>query len=442
MRPGSLLIRGGDVVDGTGAPRHAAPTSVCATGRIVEVGADLAPDGEDDDRRRRGRRHARASSTRTPTPTRRCSGTPALDPEPLHGVTTMLVGNCSLSLYPVTEPPAATISDLFAYIEDVPRHLFDDGVPWTWTDYAGYRDAVNARGHRHQPRRARRPQPDPPRRDGRRRVDPGGDRRRVRRDGRVLLDEAMHAGAWGLSTSFLDVDQAGSTGAVPRWPTAPSSTRCSTCSPAHGRGLVEIVPGLLGPNPEIVLRGPGPRCGDRGIPLTWTGFVHTDSNPAGHAAVDRPRPRLAAEGVRIYPQLSPRTVDFRLNWDSSMMFMSMPEGWHQVIAAARGATRPPSLARPASGGRRPATSGTAPRAAMFPHRRPEMVRFVEVLGAENERWLGRSLADLVAERGGHPVRRARRLRAGQRLPARASSPSASPTPTSTAWPARSPTPPC
>jgi N-acyl-D-amino-acid deacylase len=40
--------------------------------------------------------------------------------------------------------------------------------------------------------------------------------------------------------------------------------------------------------------------------------------------------------------------------------------------------------------------------ALFPHRRPDRVRFVEVDGAENEPWLGRSLADLVAERGGHP----------------------------------------
>ena len=39
---------------------------------------------------------------------------------------------------------------------------------------------------------------------------------------------------------------------------------------------------------------------------------------------------------------------------------------------------------------------------MFPHRRPELVRFVEVFGAGNEQWLGRSLAELVAARGGHP----------------------------------------
>jgi N-acyl-D-aspartate/D-glutamate deacylase len=39
---------------------------------------------------------------------------------------------------------------------------------------------------------------------------------------------------------------------------------------------------------------------------------------------------------------------------------------------------------------------------MFPNMRIERVRFVEVTNPDEERWIGRSLADLVAERGGHP----------------------------------------
>src|SRR5215213_2434570 len=40
-----LLVRGGEVVDGTGAPAYRADVRVRA-GRIIEVGEDLAPDGE------------------------------------------------------------------------------------------------------------------------------------------------------------------------------------------------------------------------------------------------------------------------------------------------------------------------------------------------------------------------------------------------------------
>jgi len=44
----------------------------------------------------------------------------------------------------------------------------------------------------------------------------------------------------------------------------------------------------------------------------------------------------------------------------------------------------------------------ATRRTMFPHRFPERVRLVEVRDPALEPWLGRTLADLVGARGGHP----------------------------------------
>src|SRR5215213_6745849 len=139
-----ILIRGGDVIDGTGAPAQRSDVRVRGN-QIVEVGPDLSADGATE--------IDAAGALVTPGFIDTHCHTdpqvfwdPYVDPDLLHGVTTMLVGNCSLSLYPVTDATRSDVSDLFAYIEDVPRHLFDDSVPWTWTDYAGYRDAVNARG--------------------------------------------------------------------------------------------------------------------------------------------------------------------------------------------------------------------------------------------------------------------------------------------------------
>jgi N-acyl-D-aspartate/D-glutamate deacylase len=398
MARNDLLVRGGDVVDGTGAPAVKADVRVRG-GRIVEIGARLRPDGEEE--------FDASGAVVTPgfidthahvDP--QVFWDASLDPEPQHGVTTLLVGNCSLSLYPVSPATRGELSDLFAYIEDVPRHLFDDCVPWTWSDHAGYRDAVNASGSGanlaaligHSPIRIA-VMGD----DAWTRVATAEERAAMAQ----LLSDAMASGAWGLSTSQLDVDIHG----------RPVPSRAADdlevdalldVLGAAGRGLVEIVPGLLGgSDPRIMMEDLARRCGARHIPLTWTGFTYSDSNPDyTEGWLDLTR-RLRADGIAFYPQQSPRTVDFRLNWDSSMMFMSMPAGWHKVIAAVGDDAKAALL-------RDPAWRATARQEwdqvdkAIFPHRRPEKVRFVEVHGADNQRWLGRTLADLVAERGGHP----------------------------------------
>ena len=396
MSDQNVLIRGGHVVDGTGAERRRADVRVRA-GRIVEIAADARPDGEtvfDAD-----------GAIVTPGFIDTHAHTDpqvfwdrTLDPDPLHGVTTMLVGNCSLSLYPASPSTRGDISDLFAYIEDVPRHLFDDCVPWTWNDYAGYRDAVNEKGASlnlaalvgHSPIRLAVMGDDAWTRTAT--ADECSSMARI-------LDDAMRAGAWGLSTSFLDVDAHGRP--VPsRAADGAEFDALLDVLGSYGRGLVEFVPGLLGPDPEIAVEDLAQRCGARRIPLTWTGFAHSDTNPAyTQRWLDMAR-RLHADGIQFYPQLSPRTIDFRLNWDSSMMFMSMPDGWHRVVAA-RGEAKAATLRDP-EWRARARDEWDRTEKAMFPHRRPELVRFVEVFGEGNERWLGRSLAELVVARGGHP----------------------------------------
>jgi len=391
-----LLIRGGDVVDGTGAPRRAADVRV-REGRIVELGPDLERDGEDVIDAGGAVVTPGFMDTHAHTDPQ-VFWNPGLDPEPLHGVTTMLVGNCGLTLYPATESSRSEICDLFAYLEDVPRHLFDDCLPWTWSDFAGYRQAVDRVGTGaniaalvgHSPIRIA-VMGD----DAWTRVATAAERSAMA----ALLDQAMQAGAWGLSISFYDVDQGGRP--IPsRLADGAEFDALIEVIARHGRGFVELLPGLIHPNPEASFEDLARRCGDRGVPLTWTGFVHTDTDPAateGWLAFTR---RLLADGVRIFPQLSPRSVDFRVSWTSSMMFMSMPRGWHRLIATP--VDEKATLLRDPQWRAVARDEWDHAESFMFPHRHPEMVRFVEVHGADNERWLGRSLADLVDDRGGHP----------------------------------------
>jgi N-acyl-D-amino-acid deacylase len=139
-----LLVRGGTVIDGTGAPGVVADVRV-RDGRISEIGRDLRAHGED----------VIDASGALVTPGFIDSHThydPSLfwdafgDPMPLHGVTTLLVGSCSLSLAPVHGDQRALLTEVFCYIEDLPTATFDAAIPWTWEGYADYLAALGGDG--------------------------------------------------------------------------------------------------------------------------------------------------------------------------------------------------------------------------------------------------------------------------------------------------------
>ena len=391
-----LFIRGGTVVDGTGSPGVPADVRV-RDGRIAEIGADLAPDGEPE-LDAGGAVVAPGFLDLHTHLDPQVFWDPACDPQPQHGVTTALVGNCSLSLFPVTDEQRIPIADMFAFVEDVPADALINHVPWTWHDYAGYRDAVDAGGAGiniaalmgHSPLRL---------------VVMGDDawERAATPEEctsmAAILDAAMAAGAWGLSTSFFDEDRRGRP--VPsRHADDNELDVLLDVVAARRRGFVEFVPDLLSADPETGMHRLASRCGKRGIPLTWTGFTATDVNGRMEKWLELTR-RYRAEGIRVWPQLSPRTVDFRVNWDSSMMFMRMAKGWHRVVQA-EGADAKRALLTDPDWRTVARDEWDTVEKSMFPNTRIERVRIVEVSNPDDQQWIGRSLADLVAARGGHP----------------------------------------
>jgi N-acyl-D-aspartate/D-glutamate deacylase len=200
----TLLIRGGDVVDGSGAPARRADVRV-RDGRIAEVGPDLPGDGE---------RVLDASGAYV-TPGLIESHThydaavwwdPDCDPMPAHGCTTLVMANCGLGLAPLRAGDRDTIVDLFSFIEDIPAEAFRLAVPWTWETYAEYRavaaqhgTAVNTVGFvPHQLLRTW--------------VMGGAAWERAATATELdqlctVLDDALAAGALGLSTSVMDTDR-------------------------------------------------------------------------------------------------------------------------------------------------------------------------------------------------------------------------------------------
>ncbi len=173
------VIKGGTVVDGTGAP--ARQTDVGVRGdRIVAIGEIDEPARETIDAT--GLVVTPGSSTHTPTTTPSCSGIPYATPSTLARRDDGHRRQLRVHPRPARADDADYTRRMMAKVEGMPLAALETGVDWKWRTFDEYLDAAR-RPHRRQrrvPGRALRPAPL---RAGRRGGDPGVDPRGGRRPG-------------------------------------------------------------------------------------------------------------------------------------------------------------------------------------------------------------------------------------------------------------------
>lgn len=137
-----ILIKGGTVVDGTGAKAFPADVRV-RNGVIAELARNLEADGD---------RLVDATGCYV-TPGFIESHThydaamwwqPDLDPLPGYGATTMILGNCGFTAAPLHPEKAAQreMIGIFSFFEDIPEGPFLQNVPWDWLKWSEYRQSV------------------------------------------------------------------------------------------------------------------------------------------------------------------------------------------------------------------------------------------------------------------------------------------------------------
>ncbi|MBN8890826.1 MAG: amidohydrolase family protein, partial [Rhodospirillales bacterium] len=138
----SLVIRGGTVIDGTGAPGFEADVAV-AGGRIVQVGEVSARGAEEIDAR--GRIVTPGFVDIHTHYDGQAIWDSHLAPSAWHGVTTAVMGNCGVGFAPVRPADRDRLIELMEGVEDIPGAALHEGLDWQWESFGEYLTALERR---------------------------------------------------------------------------------------------------------------------------------------------------------------------------------------------------------------------------------------------------------------------------------------------------------
>ena len=390
-----LRIQGGTVVDGTGAPGRRADVGV-RDGRIVAVGdfdeaaartidADglvVAPGFVDI------HTHYDAQLLWDPT----------ASPSPLHGVTTVIGGNCGFTLAPLDAVHADYVMRMMARVEGMPLAALEAGVGWDWAGFGEWLDrlegavAVNAGfllGHSTLRRFVM----------GERAVgEPASDD-----DLAAMLETAhasLEAGALGFSSSLAPTHNDGAGDPVPSRAAEPRELLALAGAIRDHEGTtLEFIP-TIGQFSDAVVDLMSAMSLAANRPLNWNLLGVSSAQPDAHEQQLAASTIAAERGARVLALTLPEPIRLRVNLASGFVLDALP-GWGALFKLpmpervrvlsdpARRRELEERAASPEAGGLR------------FLARWDAMV-IAETFSPTNHGLAGRTVGEIAAERGMRP----------------------------------------
>jgi N-acyl-D-aspartate/D-glutamate deacylase len=297
------VLRGGTIVDGTGAPGVAGDVAI-SDGKIVGIGTGLSGDTSVD---ATGCVVAPGFIDIHTHYDAQVFWDPALTPSCYHGVTTVVAGNCGFSLAPTMPDRRMQIARTLEKVEDMDVESLAAGIPWDFTTFPEYLASVGSRGSAlnfaayigHTPLR----------------IYVMGDEASSRHatpdeveQMSALVREAMDAGAAGFATSFAITHLGADGKPIPsRWADRVELEALFRASAEGGRGVL----GINGVNDELHFDEIYDLQRELGIPVTWTALL-TSATGSHLKALAMHREGME-KGSAVYPQVSPRPLTFSMN---------------------------------------------------------------------------------------------------------------------------------
>lgn len=346
MQNYDLIIRGGLLVDGTGAEPVQSDIAV-RDGRIAAIGSIAESAAQEID-----------ATDRIVTPgfvdvhthyDGQAVWSEEMAPSSSHGVTTAVMGNCGVGFAPCRKEDHDMLINVMEGVEDIPGVVMAEGLPWNWETFPEYLDVVD-KGKRdidvavylpHSPLRVY----AMGERGANREPATAEDLERMR----TLSKEAIEAGAIGFATSRLSIHKTADGGSIPTFQTDVDELTaiCSGMTDA-GAGTFQIVlDAFVGfdreyPVIEAVVS-------ETGRPVTFTLASGNDAPPRWRNVLKMMEETNAANDgdARVTGQVMPRPIGIIEGLELSVHPFIMCPSWQKIadlpLAEKVAAMRDPEL---------------------------------------------------------------------------------------------------
>ena len=319
-----LLIKNGRVADGSGMPSFVADVGI-VDGKVADVGRLSGP-----------AKRVIDASDRVVAPgfidnhchfDAQVTWDPLCTYSPQHGVTTVIFGNCSLTLAPTKPDDREALAMMLSRVEAIPMESLQEGIPWEWTTFGEYLDFIDQRlgvnagalvGHSAVRRWAmgeeayEREQATPAEME----------------EMKTLVRDAIRAGALGLSFNrnrgHMDLAGRPIPGIVPP---VDELYELATALRDVGAGVVQCGAAY----PLEIRDGFATKLGEQAQrPVVYNQIVYNSNDPERWKTHLELVEQRIGEGRQVYPVINPRPAAQRFTMRNAQTFDRMPT-WREVM---------------------------------------------------------------------------------------------------------------